>query len=487
MFVQLDDSSVLYRQVYDSVRRAILEGRLPARERLPSTRSLAMELGVSRRTVLLAYDQLLAEGYIVGKVGSGTFVAPELPDSPFLGPSSDKRAATRSAPPRLSRYNRRLVSNPPVPPPGWTLDREPLRYDFSYGQPAVDWFPQDVWRRLIVRSLRTPSLGLLGFTPPEGFAPLREAIAKYLRHARGVDCTPDEVLIVGGSQQALDLAARVLLDPGDRVALEEPHYQGARQIFLAAGAKLIGLPVDAEGLVVSEVAVRARGARLMYITPSHQFPTGATLPLPRRLTLLEWAERADAYLLEDDYDSEFRYSGRPVAAIRGLDRAGRVIYIGTFSKVLFPALRVGYLVLPPVLVRPFIAAKFLADRHTPTLEQQVLADFIKEGHFERHVRRSRTRAAARRAALLLALRDHLGDRVSVSGADAGLHTLVWFRDVPNTRIPGLVQRAAAAGVGVYSVAPYYLKPPRRGGLLLGYASLNERAIRQGICILASVL
>jgi GntR family transcriptional regulator/MocR family aminotransferase len=279
----------------------------------------------------------------------------------------------------------------------------------------------------------------------------------------------------------------VLLDAGDTVLIEEPHYQGARQVFLAAGAHLSTVPVDAEGLVTTALPDASAGARLVYVTPSHQFPTGAIMSLVRRLALLQWAETTEAYVLEDDYDSEFRYAGRPVEAVQGLDRNGRVIYIGTFSKVLFPALRLGYLVLPLPLVPLFTAAKWLTDRHTSTLEQAVLTDFIHEGHFEQHLRRSRTRNAARRTVLLEALATYLGRRVEVSGANAGVHLLVWLQDVAPHQLSAFIDCAAQAGVGLYPVAPYYLTPPPRAGLLLGYAAMPEDEIRAGVQCLAAVL
>jgi GntR family transcriptional regulator/MocR family aminotransferase len=489
MFVKLDDASALYQQLYHTLRNAILTGQLAPGTRLPSTRMLARELGVSRNTVLLAYDQLLAEGYVVGHTGSGTFVAAALPDNLFSTTQGTRRAACVSAAPapRLSAYGERAAGAIPVPAPGPVLPFPAVRYDFRYGVPAIEEFPHEVWRRLLARRARAASLRSLYYGPPEGYVPLREAIADYLRRTRAVVCEPEQIVIVNGSQQALDLAARVLLDPGAGVVIEEPHYQGARQVFLAAGARLYTVPVDAEGLDVTALPDVAAGVRLAYVTPSHQFPSGVIMSLARRLALLTWAARMEAYVLEDDYDSEFRYAGRPVEAMQGLDRRGRVIYVGTFSKVLFPALRLGYLVLPKPLVQPFTAAKWLTDRHTATLEQEVLTDFIREGHFERHLHRSRTRNATRRAALLEALAEHLGAHVEVSGANAGVHLLLWLRDVPPSQVGGVIEEAARVGVGLYPVTPYYIEPPQRAGLLLGYAPMTEAEIRAGVRGLATVL
>ena len=319
-----------------------------------------------------------------------------------------------------------------------------------------------------------------------GWLPLREAIAEYVTRTRGVAATFEQVVIVNGSQQALDLVARLLVDPGDRVVVEEPSYLSARQVFLAAGAELVSVPVDEAGLDVSQLPKRGP-VRLAYVTPSHQFPLGGVLPLARRLELLQWAGRSGAFVLEDDYDSEFWYSGHPIEAIQGLDTAGRVIYVGTFSKVLFPSLRLGYLIVPPALVSPLAALKFLVDRHAPTFEQEVLASFMADGHFERHVRRARARNAARRSAMLEALVDALGNRVEVSGANAGLHMVAWLRDTPAAQLDDVIARAADLGVGVYSVAPYYADPPLKAGLLLGYAGLTEREIREGVRVLAKAV
>jgi GntR family transcriptional regulator/MocR family aminotransferase len=489
MFIKLDGSGALSQQLYHALRRAILAGQLAPGTRLPATRALAHELGVSRNTVLLAYDQLLAEGYTVGQTGSGTYVATALPDVTLSLPDARVRAvgACESTPLHLSAYGQRVVQNTVLPPPSAVPHCQPVHYDLRYGLPDAAAFPHETWRRLLARWARAVSVQELHYGPPEGYAPLRQAIAGYLQRARAVVCEPEQIIVVNGSQQALDLTARVLLDAGDRVLIEEPHYQGARQVFLAAGAQLMTAPIDPEGLVTTELPEAAAAVRLVYVTPSHQFPTGAIMSLARRLALLQWAETAEAYVLEDDYDSEFRYAGRPIEAVQGLDRSGRVIYVGTFSKVLFPALRLGYLVLPPPLVPLFTAAKWLADRHTSTLEQAVLTDFIHEGHFERHLRRARTRNAARRTALLEALDMYLGTRVEVSGANAGVHLLVWLQDVAPQYLGAFIDCAARAGVGLYPVTPYYLVPPPRAGLLLGYAGLTEEEIRAGVQRLAAVL
>jgi GntR family transcriptional regulator/MocR family aminotransferase len=289
---------------------------------------------------------------------------------------------------------------------------------------------------------------------------------------------PSQVVIVNGSQQALDLLTRLLIDPGDRVVFEEPSYVSARQVFLAAGAELVPVPADAHGLDVSQLP-RRTPVRAAYVTPSHQFPLGGVLPRARRHDLLAWARASNAVVIEDDYDSEFWYGTHPVEAIQGID-PGMVVYVGTFSKVLFPSLRLGYLIAPPPLIEPLAALKFLADRQSPTFEQEVLAEFIAGGQFERHIRRARARNALRRAAMLEAVRQSFGDRAEVTGENAGIHMVIWLRDVAAGRLDDLIARAAARGIGIYAVTPHYLTPPDRAGLLLGYAGLTEREIRDGI-------
>jgi len=486
MFIRSDQAGPIYQQLYRRMREAILKGELARGTRLPATRALAVEAGVSRNTVLLAYDQLRAEGYVEGHVGDGTFVARELPDDvPRPAPRPADPAGTADAPALgISAYARRatIVEAPTmVPAP------RSIRFDFRYGLPGIAEFPRDTWRRLLSRHARRFSADITGYAEPAGLPALRQAIVDYLRRARAVDCDVDRVVIVNGSQQALDLVARTLVDPGDAVVIEEPHYLGAREVFRAAGARLVPCPVDAEGLDIERAPKAAAEARLAYVTPSHQFPTGAVMPLARRLALLAWARNARAYVVEDDYDSEYRYGGRPVEAVQALDTAGQVIYVGTMSKTLFPSLRIGFLVVPPALVQPFRAIKNLSDRHTSTLQQLVLADFIAEGHFERHIRRVRTQNARRREALLKALDEVFGDRVSVQGSNAGLHLILWFRDRPAADAPAIVAAAAAAGVGVYPLGPYYLGTPQNAGLLLGYASLSEHEIEAGIRLLGRSL
>lgn len=484
MLVQLEGEGALHQRLYRGLRAAILDGRLAPCTRLPSTRALAHEMRVSRNVVVGAFEQLSGEGYIEGRIGSGTYVAETLPELAVA--SAHGRGVT--PPPRhelrLSQHARDVLSLHPLPVPGLPR-RQGLPYDFRYGQPALEDFPHATWAKLVAQCARRMSTRSMTYGRVRGFAPLREAIVEHLRRARGVRAVSEQVIVVNGTQQAIDLTSRMLLDRGDRVMVEEPCYQAARQVFLGLGAQLLPTPIDTAGLDVTMLP-RCSPVRLAYVTPSHQFPLGGVLPLDRRVALLRWADHNGAYVLEDDYDGEFHYRVQPVEALQGLDRAGRVLYVGSFSKVLFPALRIAYLVLPEELLPAATALKFLMDCATPRLQQEVLAEFIAEGHFDRHLRRMRTLYAARRSILLDALAQAFGDRVDVVGAEAGLHAVVYLRGLSIDAVPELVQRAAAGGVGIYPLAPYYLTPPRRGGLILGYASLNERDIRAGVRTLAEI-
>ncbi len=465
----------LFRQVYAGLRQAILSGTFRAADRLPSTRELADELGISRTVVLLAYDQLVAEGFAAGRGGSGTYVS--------AGLSGGKpKKSDASAKLRLSRYGSAAADvASTVDFPG--RRSIPLRYDFAYGgRGDVETFPFEMWRRILLRHARSAPVRELDYGVAAGSLALREAISIHVRRSRAVLCDPSQVIVVNGSQQALDLIARVLIERGDPVAIEDPQYQGTREIFRTAGARLQPVPVDRDGL---NPAGLPRTARVAFVTPSHQFPTGAILPLTRRLALLDWARRKDAVIVEDDYDGEFRYEGQPLESLQGLDTEGRVIYLGTFSRTIFSALRIGYLIAPKSLVPAFTAAKWLCDRHTATLEQETLAEFISTGMYERHLRRVRRRNTAHRAALLEAIHKYLGDRVETSGDGAGTHIVLW----PNQRIVEntVIGKAAARGVGVYGISRYFLARPSRRGLMLGYSRMNEERIREGIRRLSEII
>lgn len=482
-WVVLDPSSgtPYYRQLYEGMRAEILSGRLPARARLPSTRAVAAEVGVSRTTVVAAFDQLLAEGYLEGKTGSGTYVAPSIPDD-LLGVRGGTRPEVR--PPRGGRGLSRRGAVMAATPTSAARDRGAPRA-FRPGVPALEAFPFGVWRRLMGQVWRRPSAALLGYGDPAGYGPLRREISDHLGPARAVRCEPGQVIVVSGSQQALDLCARVLLDPGDTAWVEEPGYRGARAALLGAGATLVPVPVDSEGLDVAAGTGLAPGARLACVTPSHQYPLGVTMSLARRLELLRWAGRASAWVLEDDYDSEYRYSGRPLEALQGLDTEGRVIYVGTFSKVLFPSLRLGYLVVPPDLVDAFTAARELSDRQAPALDQAVLARFMAGGHFARHVRRMRSLYAERQAILVEEAGRHLPGLLDVPPAGAGMHLVGRLPVGEDDREAS--HRAAERGVEAPPVSLYGTPREGRGGLLLGYAAVGEAEIRQGVRRLAEAL
>ena len=483
MWLALDGEGALYRQAYRALRAAILEGHLAPGSRLPSSRTLASELQLARNTVLQAYEQLVAEGYAVPRRGAGTFVATDLPES-RRDAATPKSGGDGEAEPRLSAFGARgaeLHSQRL----SWGRRRPVPRYDFRYGEPAFDDFPHATWCRLLNRRARRASERHLSYSAPGGAPELREALAGYLARTRGVVCDADSVLVVYGTQQAIDLTSRVLLDPGDRAIVEEPGYPGIRNALSLHGAEVVSMPVDEDGLVTDALADTP--ARLACVTPSHQFPLGGVLPLARRLSLLDWAERQDAVVLEDDYDGEFRYDGRPLESLQALDGRGRVLYAGTTSKAMFPSLRIAYLVLPERLCPSFLVAKAFADTGTAHLEQRVLADFIAQGFFERHLRRARVRNAARREALLAALEAEIGDAVEVVGDNAGLHVVAWLERVRPGELRTLRELAARRDVGIHPVTPFYTERPDRAGIILGYAALDEAAIREGVSRLAEAL
>ena len=473
----------LHRQLYEGIRAAVLAGRLSAGQRLPSTRALAADLEISRNTVAGAFDQLLAEGYIESRPGAGTFVAKELPEELLhVSAAAGAAARTRLPVPRLSARGRLLAATPVAP--GAREDASPCA--FRPGIPALDAFPRDLWSRIAARQYRQSRFDLFSYGAPAGHAPLRRTIADYLRTARGVNCCWEQVIVTSGSQQALDLAARVLLDPGETAWVEDPGYFGARGAWTAAGIRYVPVPVDGEGLSVSKGQQLAPEARLAYVSPSHQYPLGVTMSLARRMALLAWARRRGAWIAEDDYDSEFRYAGRPLAALQGLDTAGRVIYIGTFSKVLFPALRLGYMVVPAGAVEAFAAARALADRHPPGPSQAVVAEFLAEGHFARHLRRMRMLYAERQAALLSAADRDWRGLLDVSRADAGMHLLAWLPAGWNDS--DISNRAAAAGIVAPPLSAYYHRAASApSALLLGYSALNVRKIQEAVRRLAAAM
>jgi GntR family transcriptional regulator/MocR family aminotransferase len=469
----------LHRQLCAGYRDAIVEGRLRAGQRLPSTRSLALELSISRNPVLNAFEQLLAEGYFESRVGAGTFVARSLPvEEPEHGGGAARGSGRRGGP-RIVARRSALLLRPSSDP--WLGGRGAFRVS----QPAVDEFPFAIWSRLVARHSRNPRPALLHYGDPMGYRPFREAIASYLRTSRGVRCDAERVMVVSGSQQALEISARVLLEQGSRVWVEEPGYGGARDVLSMAGARLVPVRVDEEGLDVAAGIARSPRARAAYVTPSHQYPLGVTMTASRRLQLLEWAERSGAWILEDDYDSEYRYESLPVTALQGLDRDARVVYIGTLSKVLFPALRLGYLVVPADLVPRFAAVREAMDIFPPSLHQAVLADFLREGHFARHLRRMRLLYQERRGALVAAMASELDGALEVVGEAAGMHLVAALsRGARDRRV---AHAAARRGLWVMPLSSCYLGSAARQGLVLGYGGANAAEIREGVRTLRSVL
>ncbi|MGO9308539.1 MAG: PLP-dependent aminotransferase family protein [Spirochaetia bacterium] len=474
-------SRAWHRQVYTQIRDAIRDGRLRSGDRLPPTRELARGLGLARNTVARAYEDLLAEGYIEGRVGSGTYVSAGLGELPRGAGEPGKRRGTPL---------RKDGTWSPEPRGG--AGPRTLPIDFRPGIPDWEAFPRGLWLRLLGRALRSNAAELRRYGEPAGYFPLREAISRHLAVSRGVAARAEHLVIVNGSQQALDLIARLVLRAGDGVALEDPGYPDARRVLAGPGARPLFVPVDGDGIDVDALERKTRNRpapRLLYVTPSHQFPTGAVLSLSRRMALLGWAARRNVLIVEDDYDSEFRTPGRLVESLQGLDSSRKVVYVGTFSTVLFPPLRVGYVVLPPEMAEPFMRAKWLADRQTPTLEQLALTDFLQEGHFARHLRRMRRLVSSRREVMRAAIERHFGSSLAASDADVGMHMMVTLAAAPRRVAAAEIERrvlaaAAARGVAVYPVGPCFSRPARRATFLLGYAALGEDLIRDGVAKLA---
>jgi GntR family transcriptional regulator / MocR family aminotransferase len=477
--VALDRSSstALYRQLYDQLREAILSGRLSAGTRLPSTREFADDLGIARNTVLNAFEQLYAESYLERRVGDGTYVSAQLPDDLLRAKSlrpERERSKTNGQPISGNTFLSIGPGNyigPPRP--------------FRTGTPALDAFPYKLWGRLLARRWSTSAATLLPYSDSAGYLPLRKAIASYLSTTRGVQCTPEQLIITCGSQHALEIVTRTLLRSDNSAWIEDPGFLGARAALTAAGARLIPVPVDADGLNIAAGLERCAEPRLIYVTPSHQYPLGMTLTLSRRLALLKLASERGVWIVEDDYDSEFRYVGRPLAALQGLDTDQRVIYIGTLSKVLFPSIRIGYIVAPSDLFDGFMRARCLAGHQSPVLEQAVLADFISEGHFARHIRRMRVLYAERQQTLLKAGRSELKGLLEIKPSEAGMHLIGWLPQGVDDQ--SAFRAATAAGVEVTPLSAYSIKPQKRGALRLGYTGYKPKEIWRATRRLATAL
>ncbi len=476
-----DSTAPAYRWLYAALRACILEGRLPPAARLPATRDLARQYRLSRGTIVNAIDQLKSEGYVQARTGSGTYVSSTLPDellqvrSNAPRPLSPQPRPPRNQPRKFSAYAKRVHLFPNFAP-------HPTRA-FRPNLPALDLFPTTLWAQVAARRLRKVSMNFLMGCDALGYVPLRQAVATYLNTSRGVNCTPDQVAIVSGAQEALDIIARLFVNPGDRVCMENPGYIGAATVFQSLGAKISYLPLDDEGIQLC--AATLRNARLVYVTPGHQFPLGITMSLARRLQLLEYARKSGTLILEDDYDSEFRYAGRPVPALQGLDRHGQVLFTGSFSKVLFPSLRLGYLVLPNDLTDRASATLSITRRHASLMDQAVLCDFITAGHFGRHLRRMRQIYAERLNVLMNCAKQNLSGLLEISGIEAGLQTVGWLK----RGLDGESAAAAAAkrDVEVTPLSVYSQGKAASTGLQLGFAATDAKEIHRGVQDLAIAL
>lgn len=469
--IHLDPQRGLARQLYQALRERILDGRLQRRTRLPASRDLANLLGISRNTVTRAFDQLYAEGYIEGRIGAGTYVA-EL-SAATRPPLTQPLASPQN--PALELLQQHHL-NPPLSGPPRA---------FRVGVPAFDLFPFETWARLSARFWRKPSPARLGYGDPAGDWQLRELIAAYLRNSRGLHCDPAQIVVTSGAQQAISLCAQLLVNPGDRVAVENPGYRAAGHALAIAGAQICGVAVDGEGLNTAALE-QIEECRLVYVTPSHQYPTGVTLSLARRLQLLEWAERNNGLIIEDDYDGEYRYSGTPLAPLAALDRQGRVLYVGTFCKIAFPALRLGYLVLPVALAEAFSRRRAIDMRHSEIGTQAVMAEFMAAGHFQRHIRRMRTAARSRRDALLAGWPEHVPGCAPLPAVEAGLHLCVRVESLQRER--ELIAAAEQVGVEITGLSSYWLPDSttpqdERAGLVLGFAAVPEAQIAQALAAL----
>lgn len=481
MFIRVDprQREPLQLQIYESVRRAILGGVLTPGARLPSSRVLADDLGVSRLTAVLAFEQLAAEGYITSRIGAGTFVNREIPDTGARAPVIAKTALAQH--PQLSQRFIELSQTPRVVR---KIDGPPRA--FRIGTPALDRFPIALWNRLVSRHTRRLTAGQLDYGDAAGLPALREAIAASVSRSRGTSCTADQIIVVAGAQQGLDMIARLLLDPGDVAWMEEPGYPGALASLVAAGARVESIPIDAQGAMIEPNGQHSSTARLVFTTPSHQFPLGVPMSLPRRLALLRWARDAGAWIVEDDYDSEFRYGSRAIPCLHGLDTDGRVIYVGSFSKTLFPGLRLAYVIVPPDIHTPMVKARLSSDIHPPTFMQGVVADLIGEGHFERHVRRMNIEYRSRLKALEEAVRRYCHGALELRPVVAGLHAVA---DLSTGDDASVAREALARGIETMPLSAYYAQrtATSANGLVLGFGSVPPRVVTESVKHLAAAI
>jgi GntR family transcriptional regulator/MocR family aminotransferase len=463
--ISLVGRSNLSGEIYRQIRQAILDGRLRPGERLPPTRELAAELTVARSTVTIAYESLVAEGFATSHTGAGTFVSHQL---------ETKRPASKTRRSTVRAIRVRGVWETIRLPTGF--DRA-VRFDFRSGLPDASLFPYRTWRRVVARALRSREMAAGVYEHPAGNWDLRAAIARHIGISRSVSGLPDDVIVTNGTQQALDIIARVLLEPGDVVAMEDPGYRPAKELLKALGARVIGVPVDSEGLVVQALPAKARA---VYVTPSHQFPLGVAMSLSRRRALLAWAERNNAVVVEDDYDSEFRFGGRPLEPLQTLDTTGRVVYVGTFSKTLLPSLRLAFMIVPPSLREAAQKAKFVTDWHTATIAQTALAQFIEEGAFARHIRRVSRTYSERHAILTAEIKRNFGDYLDLVPSNTGLHITACARGASADHVDAIVSRAFDLGVAIHTMSRNQVdrKPP--AGLVLGYGAIETTRIAEGL-------
>ena len=474
------DNQDLWRWLYTELRGAILDGRLKPGARMPSTRNIGKQYSLSRGTVVAAFDQLQAEGYTRTQVGSGTYVASGIPDTYSATP---RKAVARTLPASkatLAKHAQQYLHHVEVLPASHSIGKA-----FRSYEAAIDLFPVDLWARVASRVLRRAPRSLYGHGNAAGYQPLCRAIAEYVGASRGVHCSAEQIVITAGTQQALHLIGRILLSADDQFWMEDPGYSRAPQALRAMGARMVAVPVDQDGLVVKAGRKLAPRAKLAYVTPANQFPMGVTMSADRRLELLQWAAKANAWIVEDEYDAEYRYFGRPVAALQTLDSSGCVIYVGTFTKMLFNALRLGFMVLPERLVSVFTAARSLVDLHPPTLDQAVLAEFITEGHFGHHLRRMRQVYAERIGVLKAAADKHLDGVLDVVHASAGIRTLGWLKTWSSDK--DAARQAHGLGLEVTPLSAFTTKYQQPPALMLGFASCNPTELRRGVSVLAAAL
>lgn len=469
----------MWRWLYTELRAAIMDGRLKSGARLRSTRNLAAQYSLARGTVVAAFQQLQAEGFVSSEVSAGTFVLPA-PGWEMTGPS--KRRSSRQAISRatVAKHTQSLLKTTFLQPASHSIGKA-----FRGYEPAIDLFPIEQWARTAARVYRKAPRSLYGQGDRGGYPPLRRAIAEYVGQSRGVRCSAEQVIVTSGAQQALDLAARMLLDPGDAVWMEDPGYPGASQAFQNAGASVIPIPVDGGGMDVGKAIKSSPAAHVVYVTPANQFPLGVVMSAERRVELLSWAARAGAWIIEDEYDAEYRYSGKPIASLHSLDRSGSVIYVGTFTKMLFNALRIGFIVVPERQVNAFRITRSFMDRHAPTLDQAVLTEFINEGHFGRHVRKMRQVYSERSQLLTEEANRRLSGLLDVEHAQSGMCTVAWIK--ARVSEMALTRRAEQLGLEVVPLSSFVSKYEQKPALFLGFAGCNANEIKRGISVLEALL